>query len=132
MNSSSDANCSPARRSRESWARERGARFASTRITIPRPRQACHPSGVPDDFKNIAGRSVSRERPSFSASASDAVDLAARQIGKPYVWGAEGPNSFDCSGLTQYVYSEVGLDLPRRAVSQSTFGEPAGRQLQRG
>ena len=34
------------------------------------------------------------------ASASDAVDLAASLIGRPYVWGAEGPNAFDCSGLT--------------------------------
>jgi len=66
------------------------------------------------------------------ASASDAVDLAASLIGRPYVWGAEGPNAFDCSGLTQYVYQEVGIDLPRRAVSQSMVGEPAGRRLKRG
>jgi hypothetical protein len=68
----------------------------------------------------------------FTTAASDVVDVAARQIGKPYVWGAEGPSSFDCSGLTQYAYSEVGLDLPRRAVSQSRIGDPAGGQLQRG
>jgi hypothetical protein len=66
------------------------------------------------------------------ASASDAVDLAARLIGRPYVWGAEGPNAFDCSGLTQYVYQEVGIDLPRRAVHQSRVGTPAGRRLRRG
>jgi cell wall-associated NlpC family hydrolase len=68
----------------------------------------------------------------FHAAASDAVDLAARQIGKPYVWGAEGPDSFDCSGLTQYVYAQAGLDLPRRAISQSRIGEIAGGDLQRG
>jgi hypothetical protein len=67
-----------------------------------------------------------------SALAEDVVDLAARMIGRPYVWGAEGPDAFDCSGLTQFVYQEVGIDLPRRAISQSTFGDPAGRQLQRG
>jgi hypothetical protein len=66
------------------------------------------------------------------AKAQDAVDLAARLIGRPYVWGAEGPGSFDCSGLTQFVYREVGVTLPRRAISQSTVGEPAGRSLQRG
>lgn len=68
----------------------------------------------------------------FTTAASDVVDIAARQIGKPYVWGAEGPNSFDCSGLTQYAYSEVGLDLPRRAVSQSKIGELTYGELQRG
>jgi len=53
-------------------------------------------------------------------------------IGRPYVWGAEGPHSFDCSGLTQYVFGEYGIDLPRRAVSQSQIGDRVGRRLQRG
>src|SRR4029453_5967829 len=66
------------------------------------------------------------------AIAEDAVDLAAQLIGRPYVWGAEGPNSFDCSGLTQYVYQEVGIALPRRAISQSTSGDPARGALRRG
>ena len=65
-------------------------------------------------------------------SASDAVDFAARLIGRPYVWGAEGPNAFDCSGLTQYVYGRSGIELPRRAISQSRTGDPAGRRLRRG
>jgi hypothetical protein len=69
---------------------------------------------------------------SSNALAQDVVDFAARLIGRPYVWGAEGPNSFDCSGLTQYVYQEFGVELPRRAISQSKAGEPVGRRLQRG
>lgn len=64
--------------------------------------------------------------------ASDVVDVAASLIGRPYVWGAEGPDAFDCSGLTQYVYQEFGIELPRRAISQSRVGDPAGRRLQRG
>src|SRR5262249_29022915 len=67
-----------------------------------------------------------------TSASSAVVDVAAGQIGKLYVWGAEGPNSFDCSGLTQYAYSEVGLDLPRRAVSQSRIGEATHGGLQRG
>jgi hypothetical protein len=66
------------------------------------------------------------------AAAQDAVDLAARLIGRPYVWGAEGPRQFDCSGLTQYVYEQVGVELPRQAIQQSTAGDAAGRRLQRG
>ena len=66
------------------------------------------------------------------ASASDAVALAARLIGRPYVWGAEGPDAFDCSGLMQFVHKEIGIELPRRAISQSRTGDPAGRRLQRG
>ena len=67
-----------------------------------------------------------------TALAQDVVDLAARLIGRPYVWGAEGPDAFDCSGLTQYVYQEFGIELPRRAISQSRIGDPTGRRLQRG
>lgn len=66
------------------------------------------------------------------ARAQDVVDLAASLIGRPYVWGAEGPRSFDCSGLTQFVFKEFGVELPRRAVSQARTGAPAGRRLQRG
>jgi hypothetical protein len=66
------------------------------------------------------------------ARAEDAVDFAVRLIGRPYVWGAEGPHAFDCSGLTQYVYQRVGVELPRTAASQSTQGRAAGKRLQRG
>jgi len=68
---------------------------------------------------------------SSDVSAADAVDFAASLIGRPYVWGAEGPRSFDCSGLTQYVYQRFGVDLPRRAIDQSEIGDPA-RRLRRG
>lgn len=64
--------------------------------------------------------------------SADAVELAAGLIGRPYVWGAEGPHSFDCSGLTQFVFREFGVDLPRRAISQSRVGDSVGRRLQRG
>src|SRR5918996_2238154 len=67
-----------------------------------------------------------------TALAQDVVDFAAELIGRPYMWGAEGPNSFDCSGLTQYVYQEYGVHLPRRAIDQARAGEPAGSRLQRG
>jgi cell wall-associated NlpC family hydrolase len=66
------------------------------------------------------------------ARAADAVDLAASLIGRPYAWGAEGPDAFDCSGLTQFVFREFDVDLPRRAISQSKVGDRINRRLQRG
>ena len=44
--------------------------------------------------------------------------LVAAQRGKPYRWGAAGPNSFDCSGLVQYVYKRLGVNLPRTTWRQ--------------
>src|SRR5581483_142426 len=46
---------------------------------------------------------------STSAKALAATKAALSQIGKPYVYGADGPSSFDCSGLTKWAYSQVGV-----------------------
>ncbi len=46
------------------------------------------------------------------------IAAAQKELGKPYVYGAEGPGSFDCSGLMQYVFSQVGISLPRTAAQQ--------------
>lgn len=53
-----------------------------------------------------------------SERAQFAVKTALAQIGDPYVWGAEGPNSFDCSGLTQYAAAKAGVNIPRVADAQ--------------
>ncbi len=53
-----------------------------------------------------------------SQRAQIAVQNALAQIGDPYVWGAEGPNSFDCSGLTQYAARQAGVNIPRVANDQ--------------
>ena len=50
--------------------------------------------------------------------ALQAVEHALRQLGKPYVWAAEGPDSYDCSGLTWDAYRTVGVKLPRVAADQ--------------
>jgi cell wall-associated NlpC family hydrolase len=59
-----------------------------------------------------------------SAAAQAAVDTALAQVGDPYVWGAGGPDAFDCSGLTQYAYSAAGVSLPHSSRSQSQMGAP--------
>ncbi|OHV57693.1 MULTISPECIES: C40 family peptidase [unclassified Frankia] len=53
-----------------------------------------------------------------SSIGEKAVYLASLNKGKPYVWGAEGPYSFDCSGLVQYVFKQLGRSLPRVAEDQ--------------
>ena len=46
------------------------------------------------------------------------VDYARSRIGCPYVWGAEGPNSFDCSGLTKWCYAQIGIGMSHYTESQ--------------
>ncbi|WP_310735835.1 C40 family peptidase [Limosilactobacillus balticus] len=58
----------------------------------------------------------------ISNKAAQVVNIAHQQLGKPYVWGATGPNSFDCSGLVQYVYRQIGINLPRTTYQQEYQG----------
>ncbi len=59
---------------------------------------------------------------SYSAKAAKAIAFARAQLGKPYVWGATGPNSFDCSGLTQAAWAAAGVTLPRTTWDQVDVG----------
>ncbi|WJY90116.1 C40 family peptidase [Corynebacterium confusum] len=61
------------------------------------------------------------------------VDAARSVIGAPYGWGAAGPNSFDCSGLTSWAYGQVGKSIPRTSQAQAAQGTPVALdQLQPG
>ena len=59
-----------------------------------------------------------------SPAAAKAVAVALAQRGSPYVWGAEGPSTFDCSGLTSFAYAAAGVTIPR--VSRAQFAAYAG------
>lgn len=62
-----------------------------------------------------------------------AAELAQQQQGKPYQWGAAGPDKFDCSGLVQYVYGSLGINLPRVSHQQALIGAQIPRnELQPG
>jgi peptidoglycan DL-endopeptidase LytE len=56
--------------------------------------------------------------PPKTSQAAVAVQVALAQVGKPYVWGGGGPNSFDCSGLVMYAWARAGVDLPHYSVAQ--------------
>ncbi|WAX78396.1 C40 family peptidase [Streptomyces sp. KMM 9044] len=59
---------------------------------------------------------------SYAAKAEKALTFARAQIGKPYVWGATGPGSYDCSGLTQGAWKAAGVSLPRTTYDQVEAG----------
>ncbi|MBF6226230.1 C40 family peptidase [Nocardia abscessus] len=58
------------------------------------------------------------------SSGEVALDAALSKVGAPYVYGAAGPNAFDCSGLVQWSYRQAGLELPRTSGAQLAAGSP--------
>ena len=55
--------------------------------------------------------------------AASAINYARAQIGKPYTWGAAGPDAFDCSGLVMAAYAAAGISVPRTSQAQFAWGQ---------
>ncbi|MFC9928479.1 NlpC/P60 family protein [Streptomyces sp. NPDC127190] len=106
------------------------------------PRQRDHITGATGTGSGPASRSAPEPRqpldPTGSVTAPDpraatAVAYAYAKLGSPYVWGATGPNAFDCSGLVQAAYRSAGVSLPRTTYSQINAGRRVSRsELQPG
>ncbi|MFB6845866.1 NlpC/P60 family protein [Streptomyces sp. NPDC056373] len=91
-------------------------------------------NSLPDAERDAYGRASRSGRPGMpgpggasaaSGRGSAAVAAARSALGKPYIWGANGPSGFDCSGLMQWSYAQAGVSLPRTSQGQRY----AGRQV---
>nr|WP_203666138.1 NlpC/P60 family protein [Streptomyces parvus] len=69
---------------------------------------------------------LGNEAPASNMGAA-ALSAAATQIGKPYVSGGSGPNSYDCSGLTQWAFAQAGVSITRTTYTQQNDGTKIGR-----
>ena len=79
---------------------------------------------VSSDYINI----FEGEMPMSSGAGQAAVNVAAQFLGVPYVWGGTSPSGFDCSGLMQYVYKQLGYSINRVAADQMKNGIPVSRE----
>jgi len=73
----------------------------------------------------VSSAAATSEAPNSRAAA--AVAYAYQKLGSPYVWGATGPDAFDCSGLTQAAYRSAGVSLPRTTYAQIDAGRRVSR-----
>lgn len=76
------------------------------------------PSGSSFSPGNGASPSLRPAPPVNGSQTSVALSWARQELGKPYVFGGSGPNVFDCSGLTAYIYAKAGVSLPHSAAAQ--------------
>ena len=88
---------------------------------------AKEPVPIGDTPPIIAKPPISEGSPADSSRGGTVVALAKRQVGAPYRWGGSSPSGFDCSGLVQYVYAQVGVSLPHKAAEQYLLGTPVPR-----
>ncbi len=115
-------------------ARERAAFLA--REAARAAREAAQAAREATRAAARASRGAPRHAPGGSAPSvaipatgrgAIAVAWAMRQLGKPYVWAAEGPGAFDCSGLTMFAWAKAGVSLPHSSRMQSTMGAAVSR-----
>ncbi|MET8428069.1 C40 family peptidase [Nocardia sp. NPDC004860] len=98
--------------------------------TIDVPDQIQLPAGIPGLPVNIPAIPgiITPWGPAAPAPQSGprqaAVNAALSRVGDPYVYGAAGPDAFDCSGLVQWSYAQAGVSLPRTSYEQLNTGSP--------
>lgn len=96
-------------------------------IVVPAKKAATSNSNKNNNTSYSRGTSSNAGSGAGYSKGDSVVAFAYAQIGKPYVWGAAGPNSFDCSGLVMYVYSKFGISLPHSSQSQFGMGQAVSK-----
>ena len=114
--------------------REEEARQATLRAQLAAAQAARKSTGSTANGSSSGGSSSTPSGPVPSSRVGgSAVDVAMRYLGVPYVWAGASPSGFDCSGLVQYVYAKLGIDLPHSSQMQWGYGTPVARgQLEPG
>lgn len=100
----------------------------------PRPQPSPRPSPKPSPKPSPEPPPAPKPPPPAPAGGVEAVIAYARaQLGEPYVWGAAGPDSWDCSGLTMRAWAQAGVSLPHWSVGQYYASTPiSASQLRKG
>jgi cell wall-associated NlpC family hydrolase len=103
------------------------------RAMLARQAEEARIAGARNAARSYAPVNVVRNPVPPGAPHPGVVGVAYDQLGKPYVWGATGPNSFDCSGLTYYCYRVgAGMGIPRNSYGQARLPSVSASQLQPG
>ncbi|MVX65257.1 NlpC/P60 family protein [Clostridium chromiireducens] len=98
----------------------KGITLKTSELKTTKVIQAPSDSGVTSDDNNKVSRGA-------ISKGTEVVNYAYKFLGKPYVYGAAGPNAFDCSGLTQFIYNKFGVNISRTTYTQVNEGIKVNR-----
>ncbi|MFO7572155.1 MAG: NlpC/P60 family protein [Gaiellaceae bacterium] len=100
------------------------ARLAAERLAVQESQASASDAGLAAPQETF----VPAAPPPDGTRASQVVAIAMQYLGIPYRWGGSSPSEgFDCSGLTSYVYAQIGVYLPHHAATQFGYGVPVAR-----
>ena len=115
---------------RTSSANELAVTWTDTEITVG---PDCGDPGAMTDWEGNGWGHAAALAVQAPPGAGRIVQIALNQVGKPYVWGAKGPEQFDCSGLTQWSYAQIGIHIPTGTAGQwPQMRSTSGGELQPG
>ena len=113
--------------------REQALAAAATERQAEASRRAALAAQAPSAAPRADDAEAGTDGTDPATDPAAAVRYARAQLGLPYVWGAAGPDTFDCSGLTMRAWERAGVQLPHFAADQYAASQPLGyRQLQPG
>lgn len=117
-------------KAKEEAARKKAAELAAEQKAAEAKRKAAEEAAQKEQESSGSTGSGSSDSSgssssdaSYATKAAQALAFAKAQEGKPYVWGATGPDSYDCSGLTQAAWKSAGISLPRTTWDQVEVGK---------
>lgn len=122
---------SPSSEPSESPSSTPSPRPSQTSSPSPSPSPTSTPSPTPTSTPSPSPTKTPKPKPPkpskpsnppSSSAGQKALSWAKTQIGKPYVWGSAGPNSYDCSGLTSAAFQQAGVSIPRNSAAQYNAG----------
>jgi peptidoglycan DL-endopeptidase CwlO len=94
------------------------ASSSTTSTTSPHQTSATSPSSTASSASGSTGSSGASGSVPQGSGVSEAIAAAESRVGDPYVFGAAGPNAFDCSGLVQWAFAQAGISLPHSSGAQ--------------
>ncbi|MGY6025604.1 NlpC/P60 family protein [Streptomyces spinosirectus] len=125
LNAEEKARLAAIQKQKEEEAARQAAELAKKQAAAQKAQEQAAAQAGSSSSGSVSGSSsgsTSTSDSTYATKAAKTLAFARAQIGKPYVWGATGPGSYDCSGLTQAAWKAAGVSLPRTTYDQVNAG----------